>query len=69
MQGDLHRDCRSENKISGNKKQAVIVIDSSDDGRAKQIAKVLTQEHALTCYVVNGGFDAWKRNKLPTSAA
>ncbi|QDZ25537.1 hypothetical protein HOP50_17g80790 [Chloropicon primus] len=52
-------------RINGNKKQPVIVIDSSDDGRAKSIAKMLTQEHKLTCYVVRGGFDAWKRNKLP----
>lgn len=43
----------------------VILIDSSDNGRAKDIAKVLTKEYGFSAYVVSGGFDAWKQNKLP----
>jgi len=52
-------------RVNGNKAQPVILIDNSDDGRAKGIARCLTNDHKLTCYVVKGGFDAWKRNKLP----
>ena len=52
-------------RVNGNKAQPVILIDNSDDGRAKGIARFLTNDHKLTCYVVKGGFDAWKRNKLP----
>jgi len=53
-------------RINGNKRQPVIVLDSSDDGRAKMIAKTLTSEHGFKkVFIVNGGFSSWKQNKLP----
>jgi len=55
-------------KRLSNKGQPVIVLDSRNDGRAVMISKALTSTHKFkNVYVISGGFNSWKQNKLPST--
>lgn len=53
-------------KRLNDKRQPVIVLDNRNDGRAISISKELTSAYNFrNVYVINGGFNSWKSNKLP----
>jgi len=53
-------------KRLNDKRQPVIVLDNRNDGRAISISQELTSTYKFrNVYVINGGFNSWKSNKLP----